>query len=230
MSLPALPPDLRARVLDAARREPAPSRPSGLRRRGVTLVVGFAFAVASTVACAVLLGPPAIAPRPLGYFALVAVAWAAIALVASWVAVGRGRSMLGRPIAQRAAIAMVTPIALIAVATAGSALWPQTIDGNSSLLAHVICGALTLLFALGPLVAFAVVNRRTDPIAPSLTGAALGAAAGAWGALGIELFCTRATPVHIFLGHVVPVAVLVAVGAFVGQRLLGVVAVRTRTG
>jgi hypothetical protein len=230
MSLPALPPDLRARVLDAARREPAPSRATGLRRRGVTVVLGFAFAVASTIACAVLLGGPAIEPRPVGYFALVAVAWAAIALVASWVAVGRGRSMLGRPTAQRAAIAVVTPIALIAVAAAGSAVWPQTVDGRSSLLAHVICGSLTILFALGPLVAFAVVNRRTDPIAPSLTGAALGAAAGAWGALGIELFCTRATPVHVFLGHVLPVAVLVAVGALIGQRLLGVVAVRTRTG
>jgi hypothetical protein len=196
----------------------------------VTLVLGFGFAVASTVACTVLLGGPAVAPRPVGYFALVAVAWAAIAVVASWGAVGRGRSMLGRPIAQRVAIAMVTPIALIAVAAAGSAVWPQTIDGRSSLLAHVICAALTILFALGPLVAFAVVNRRSDPIAPSLTGAALGAAAGAWGALGIELFCTRATPMHVFLGHVLPVAVLVSVGAWVGRRLLGVVAVRARTG
>jgi hypothetical protein len=196
----------------------------------VTLTLGFLFALASTVACALWLGGPAIAPRPAGYFALVAVAWSAIALVASWVAVGRGRSMLGRPTAQRAAIAMLTPIALIAVAAAGSAVWPETIDGRSGLLAHVICGALTILFALGPLVAFAVMNRRTDPIAPSLTGAALGAAAGAWGALGIELFCTRATPVHVFFGHVLPVAVLVAVGAFVGQRLLGVVAIRTRTG
>jgi hypothetical protein len=230
MSLPALPPELRARVLDAARREPAAPRASGLRRRGVTLVLGFGFAVASAVACTVLLGGPAVAPRPVGYFALVAFAWAAIAVVASWGAVGRGRSMLGRPVTQRVAIAMATPIALIAVAAAGSAVWPETIDGRSDLLAHVICAVLTILFALGPLVAFAVVNRRSDPIAPSLTGAALGAAAGAWGALGIELFCTRATPVHVFLGHVLPVALLVAVGAWVGRRLLGVVAVRARTG
>ncbi len=138
--------------------------------------------------------------------------------------------MLGRPTSQRVAIAMVTPAALIAVAAAGSAVWPETIDGRSSLLAHVICAVLTMLFALGPLLAFAVVNRRSDPIAPSLTGAALGAAAGAWGALGIELFCTRATPVHVFFGHVLPVAVLVAVGALLGRRLFGVVAIRTRTG
>jgi hypothetical protein len=230
MSLPALPPELRARVLDATRREPVPSRPSGLRRRRVTIALGFVFAVASAVACAATIGGPAVAPRPVGYFALVAAAWAAIAVVASWGAIGRGRSMLGRPTAQKIAIAMVTPIALIAVAAAGSAAWPQTIDGRSGLVAHAICAALTFLFALGPLVAFALVNRGSDPIAPSLTGAALGAAAGAWGAVGIELFCTRATPVHVFLGHVVPVAVLVAVGALLGQRLMRVVAVRGRTG
>jgi hypothetical protein len=201
-----------------------------MRRRVSTIALGFVFAVVSLVACSRWLGGPAVAPRPVGYFALVAAAWAAIAVAASWGAVGRGRSMLGRPTAQRIAIAMVTPMMLIAVAAAGSAVWPQTIDGRSSLEAHFICAVLTLLFALGPLVAFALVNRGSDPIAPSLTGAALGAAAGAWGAFGIELFCTRATPVHVFLGHVVPVAVLVAVGALLGRRLMGVVAVRTRTG
>jgi hypothetical protein len=217
-------------VLDAARHDPAPSRASGLRRRRSIIAVGFGFAVASAVACAVLLGGPAVAPRPVGYFALVAAAWAAIAFVASWGAVGRGRSMLGRPTAQRIAIAMVTPIALIAVAGVGSAVWPQTIAARSDLVAHVICAALTILFALGPLVAFALVNRGSDPIAPSLTGAALGAAAGAWGAFGIELFCVRANPVHVFYGHVLPVALLVAVGALLGHRLVRVVAVRTRTG
>jgi hypothetical protein len=230
VSLPALPPALRARVLDAARREPAPSRESGLRRRRSTIALGFVFAAASAVACAMTLGGPAVAPRPVGYFALVAAAWAAVAVVSSWGAVGRGRSMLGRPTAQRIAIAVATPIALIAVAAAGSAVWPQTVDGRSGLEAHLICAALTVFFALGPLVAFALVNRRSDPIAPSLTGAALGAAAGAWGAFGIELFCTRATPVHVFYGHVLPVAVLVAVGALLGHRLVGVVAVRARTG
>ncbi len=225
-SPPVLPPDLRTRVLDAARRAPAPSRAAGSRRRGLTIALGFCVAVA----CALWVGKLELGGRPGGYLALVFVAWAAIAVVASWGALGRGRLMLGRPTAYKVAIALLTPAALISVALVGSLVWPETVDGRSGLVAHVVCAALTVLFALGPLVSFALVSRHTDPIAPTLSGAALGAAAGAWGAFGIELFCSRATPVHVALGHVLPVVLLAAAGALVGGRLVRVVAVRGKNG
>jgi hypothetical protein len=136
--------------------------------------------------------------------------------------------MLGRPIAQRVAVAGLTPAALFASALVASAAWPQTIDHRNSFLSFAICAAFTVVFALGPMAAFAFVLRRSDPVAPRLGGAALGAAAGAWGALGIELYCTRPTPWHVLWGHVLPVVVLALVGALIGGRALRLVAVRAK--
>jgi hypothetical protein len=229
MSAPRLPPELRARVLDATRRQLVPSRESGRRRRALIVALGFGGALA----VGVVLGTPAVAPRPAGYFVLVFAAWVAVALGATWVALGRGRSMLGRPTSQRLAVALLTPAALTVAAFLGSLVWPQTVDGSASVMAyvaHVNCFVWTVVFAVGPLAAFAVVGRSSDPVAPAMGGAALGAAAGAWGGLGIELFCTQATPVHVFLGHVAPVVLLAVVGALVGDRVLRVVAVRAKNG
>jgi len=221
VSAPRLPSDLRERVLAAVSREPVRSRAAGNRRRAVVLVLGFCVGIA----CSVPFGPPDIGPRPIGYFALVVGVWVLVAALASWGAVGRGRSMLGRPTAHKLAIALVAPAVLLAAALLGNVLWPETIDASSSVQAHAFCAALAMLFAVGPLAGFAMVARGSDPIAPTVTGAALGAAAGTWGALGIELFCSQATPAHVLLGHVLPVLLLALTGALLGARVLRVVAV-----
>jgi hypothetical protein len=221
-----LPPDLRARVLDATRGDPAPTRESGQRRRTLTLALGFAAAVV----VGGFLGRPDVAPRPVAYFAFVLAAWACVAALATWTAVSRGRSMLGRPTPHRLAVALLTPTALIAVALLGNLVWPETLDDGSGLVAHSLCAGWVTLFAVGPLVAFAIVGRRADPVAPATGGAALGAAAGAWGALGIDIFCSRAAPTHVFFGHVLPVVLLAGLGAVVGDRVLRVVAVRAKNG
>jgi hypothetical protein len=187
----------------------------------------------AAVLVGVLLRSPKVAPRPLGYVGLVCAVWVAVAALATWAAVGRGRSMLGRPTSHRVAVAVLTPAALTVAAVVGSLVWSQTIDpgaGVMAYVAHVNCFVWTLVFAAGPLLAFGVVGRRSDPVAPAMGGAAMGAAAGAWGGLGIELFCKQATPVHVFLGHVAPVVLLALVGAVVGDRVLRVVAVRAKNG
>ena len=48
---------------------------------------------------------------------------------------------------------------------------------------------------------------------PKLTGAAIGTAAAAWGALALHLVCGFTAPVHMLFGHVLPVAVVALVGA-----------------
>jgi hypothetical protein len=218
--------DLRARVLAAVQREPMPPRRSGARRDAAVLALGFALAVVT----ARLLGVPHVGRRPAAYVVALAFAWMAVAAWATGSAVARGRSMLGRPIAQRVAVAVVTPVALFVTSLVASAGWPETIDQRNSLRSMVICAAFTILFAVAPLVSFAIVLRRSDPVAPRLAGAAIGAAAGAWGALGIELWCSRATPWHVLGGHVLPVVLLAVVGAWVGGELLRVVAVRPKNG
>jgi hypothetical protein len=46
--------------------------------------------------------------------------------------------------------------------------------------------------------------------------------AGAWGAVVHFPFCECTSPLHMALGHVLPVVVLAAIGALVGDRVLGV--------
>jgi hypothetical protein len=217
-------PDLRARVLEAALREPARTRASGIRRSASVIAAGFA----GPVAISLYFQGPLLGGRPQGYVVALAAAWASIAGWATWGGVSRGRSMLGRPVGHRVSIALIVPWALVATSLLANVAWPRTIDGRgTALAAWGVCAAFTLLFALGPFVAFAAMRRNSDPVSPRLTGAALGAAAGAWGALGIELHCNKATPWHVVLGHELPVFLLVVVGIAVGDRIVRVVAVRT---
>jgi len=213
--------ELRERVLAAAQSHPAPTRAAGRKRNTVVIALGFALPVAISAWAG---GPGT--RLPIGYTVLLGASWLLVSLVATWEAVGRGGSMLGRPAVVRAVVAGVTPVALLVTASVAALLWPATLAIPAGLEEHVVCVVFTILFALGPLVAFVVVRRQSDPVAPTLTGAALGAASGAWGALAIELHCAHASAFHIVVGHVLPVVFLTAVGALVGSRVIGM---RART-
>jgi hypothetical protein len=214
--------ELRARVLAAASAEPVPPRGTGTRRVAIALVAGFL----APVAISLYLGWPHAGGRPVAYVAALTLAWLAVGLAATWGGVSRGQSMLGRSVSARLVVATLTPAALLATALVAALAWPQTLDDDATLGSHLVCVVFTLLCALGPLVAFAVVRRRSDPVAPRLTGAAIGAASGAWGALAIELHCGHASPTHIVLGHLLPVVMLTLVGVLVGD---GVVAIHARS-
>jgi hypothetical protein len=215
----ALPPaDLRARVLAAARAEPVAARAGWERRVGILAVAGAAFSVGTLW----IIGGPSVDGRPVGYYATVVAVWALIGVIATWAGVSRGRSMLGRPASWRLSVAVLTPVALATGALLAGLVWPSTFSGASDLRHHVICAGCTVLMAIGPLAAFALLRRGSDPVAPGLSGAALGAAAGAWGATCIELRCGLATVDHVLLGHVLPVAALVVLGVIVGSRFVAV--------
>jgi hypothetical protein len=220
-SLPS--PDLRARVIAAAGREPVRTRAAGARRRVAALALGFA----SVGAIAAALGGPATKGRPVAYVVTLAVAWLVVAAAATWVGVARGRSMLGRSAAWRFVVVALTPVALLATWLPVALGWPQTLSDASGIQQHAICNAVTILFATGPLVAFALVRRGDDPVRPRLTGAAIGAAAGAWGAVALVLFCEFTGPLHILVGHAMPVLLIAVLGVLIGDR---VVAVRAKTG
>ncbi|MSQ81980.1 MAG: DUF1109 family protein [Myxococcales bacterium] len=57
--------------------------------------------------------------------------------------------------------------------------------------------------------------------APSWTGAALGAAAGAWAGVFVDLWCPLSNAEHVAGGHALPMLILVAVGAVAGVKVLG---------
>jgi hypothetical protein len=215
--MPPLPPEVRDRVLAAIEREPAPSRAVGARRRLRAVAVGFGSLLASLVYLGVR--PHG---RPAGYIVAVVLAWLPIAAVATWAGVGRGRSMLGRPAGWLVAVVALTPVALLA-GWAGSAMgWPSTLHDASGAREHLVCDVVTLAFSIGPLLAFGTLRRGTDPVTPRLTGAAIGTAAAAWGAIAMHLVCGFTRPVHILLGHVAPVVFVALIGAVLTSRRVAI--------
>lgn len=210
--------ELRARVLAAASAEPVPTRSVGVVRRAAIVAVGM---IVSLVVLA-LIGGPQPDGRPVAYFATIAALWTGVVLVASWAGLGRGRSMLGRSTSVRVIVAALTPPALIVASLLAGLCWPATMSNPSTVHDHVFCIELGSLMAIGPLVAFAFVRRDSDPVAPRLTGAAVGAVAGAWGGLFIELRCGHCSLEHVVLGHVVPVVVFALVGALIAGSVISV--------
>jgi hypothetical protein len=209
------PPELKARVLAAIGREPAPARPA------VARLLVFAWSAALAVAFGIFLaigGPHAI-ERPMPFVAATAVGWAAIALAATLGLTRRG-TMLGESRVFLLVLPLILSVALVGLYALS--LWGFAIPSEP---VPIALGGVCLLLTLGMgtvlFAAFVWSRRDSDPVNPRATGAAAGATAGAWASVLIELHCDHAEFLHVTLGHVAPVFVLGAVGAVIGRRILG---------
>jgi hypothetical protein len=205
----------RARLLAEVRAEPSPVRQEVRRRDFATIVAAAVLAVLVLM----LAGGPHASQRPFLLVVSAVTAWTTIAAVATALALRRGRSMLGTPRTSLLAAAVIVPL-LLALTWFGfpsSIVWTSVRHGVDI---DARCFALTLALAAAPFVAFFVLRREGDPVRPGATGAALGASAGAWGAVLIDWHCELTDPRHVLLGHVLPVALLACVGALVARSLL----------
>jgi hypothetical protein len=212
-----LPPDMRTAILERARKTPSPHRSQTKRANAIAIVLGIATAVTMIAALGLTLGG-----RPMPFVALTAIGWAAIAFATSMVGEGRGKTMLGRARIVVVIAALVAAPAIFAWIMGCTIGWPEMRGGVGTLRQHVACLLATLLLSTGPLVALAFVRRASDPVHPRATGAAIGAAAGAWGGVLIDMHCPLVEPMHVALAHVAPVLIYAAIGALVGFRLFGV--------
>ena len=209
--------DLRSRVLAEVRRQPAPARPE-MRRR---LLVGLVITVVFEAFLLVLIGGMHGGDRPPWLIAGNASGALVVALVASWLAFGRGRSMVGRPRSVVVGVAaLVVPVlfASIALLDRGASAFERGMPPAGN---HAQCFGLTALFSLVPLALLILARRGSDPVHPASTGAALGAAAGAWAAVAMAFVCPYAELSHELYGHVAPVALIVLLGAWAGRSIVG---------
>ena len=222
--------ELRARVLAAAAAEPAPTR-AAVRRRN--LFMGLVAAAGGSGAFVIFAGLMSegdllrfggeIAPqqhleRPVALVLATASGALSVAATAVWLALRRGRSMLGRSRRQLLCGAILIPISLLAwkigcsiAFGAAMVAWPER-PGER-------CLELSLLVAAGPLLSFIAI-RRSAPAQPALNGAVMGFAAGACAWVAVELWCPVAFVPHLLLGHVLPIGVLAAGGALLGRAFL----------
>jgi hypothetical protein len=207
---------LRALVLAAAQREPAPTRGAVRARTAALLASGLVLPVVVFL----LFGGLRASPRP-GFLILGTAAGAAImAAVALAIALSRGRSMLGRPGATLAAVVVVTPAVLLVWKMLVSSRYPgMTVEWPERI--GLRCLRLSFLMAAWPLVAFPLARRGTAPTHPHLAGAAIGAATGAVVWVLVDLWCPVAYGPHLLLGHVAPALLATAAGAWLGGLVLG---------
>ena len=82
------------------------------------------------------------------------------------------------------------------------------------------CMFIASLVSASVLAIFAAALRRAVAVASGLRGAALGAAAGAWGGLAVFAFCPSGEVQHLLAGHVLPIAAFTLIGGVALTRAL----------
>lgn len=217
--------ELKARILEAARREPSATRRAASKQ--TALVV----AVALIVDIGLFVGFGGVHPgaRPLRFLVATQVGSSLFALLAVWGAFGRGRSMLGRPKRWLVAITIATPVLLMAWMLSWSALYPETVLAVPERIG-LRCLAFSLALAAWPLALIIRARREKNPVAPVVAGAARGAALGAVAWVLVSLWCPLVNPSHLALGHFLPLLILAGLGSWLGQRLTGVASTYSRAG
>ena len=219
-----LSPDLKARIVNAAKREAPPTRASARRTVVLVTVAAILFAAAMFFWLGgVHIGDPksGIPERPLTFVCGTVIGWSAIAAVAMWAAFSRGGSMLGRRARWLVAVSIATPVVLFLWMLLWNAQFPQTMTeyiGRPGFR----CLSFTLAMTAWPLVALSYVRRERNPSAPAAAGAARGVAMGALAGVVVDLWCPIAGPGHVLLGHITPIIILMGLGAAAGRLLTGV--------
>ena len=216
--------DRKAQLLEAVRAEPSPTRADVVRRERVWSLG----ASCLTALLFVLAGGMRVGSRPPMLVASSAGAWGGIAVVATVMALRRGRSMLGAPGSWLLAGTIAVPL-LLAVAWFALPWVSLGAPATRGYSIDAACFAVTVALSAPLVLAFFVRRQDGDPLQPSVTGAALGAAAGAWGAVLIDLHCETVDPRHVVLGHLLPVVTLAFVGALIARSSLAIHAKRRDT-
>lgn len=214
-----MPPDfLKQRVLEAVRERPVPCRTDRLPS-----TIGLAVLAVVAMSAVLQWCPPLFgdvgglrhaAGRPVWSGAWILAGTLALALASSWIVLPFRRSMLSPPRALLLAVAIGVPLLI----GAWLVLWHTTYVDPFTRVGWR-CFALTALTAPWPFAALAYAGRRVEPRYPATTGAALGAVAGAWAAVMVELWCPLAAHSHVLIGHVLPLFAIVLAGAAVGARM-----------
>ena len=96
------------------------------------------------------------------------------------------------------------------------ASWGQRLVGSNSM----ICLPMVPVLSLAPLAAVLGMLRRAAPASPMLAGAAAGLVAALSGATLYAFHCFDDSPLFVATWYSLATLAMVAVGAFVGRRLL----------
>ena len=202
----------------AAQAAPSATRAQGMRATRGVVLLALAFAAALFFA---LGGVPHGVGRAPAVFASSMSVWVLAALLSLWAILTPARTPMGRKRPWLLAVALGTPALVYALMLGLSGALHLA---NAALTVHRSaseCLGLTLAAAGLPMVLLLRARRGTDPVHPAAQGAAFGVAFGALAGVMVCLWCPDVTPLHIALGHVLPLLLLAGLGAGLGPRVLG---------
>src|SRR5258705_2376621 len=189
---------LKEQVLGTARSLPAPPR-RAQRKPWVDAAMIAAAAAVLTIALWISGGTPHAASRPPEVALWIVGGTALLAAAVTALALPRARSMLPRSRGELVAAMIGAPVLI--------GLW--IVFGHRAYTDPFVrtglrCFALTALTALWPFAALVRLRWRPDPVHPALTGGALRAPAGGWGAGLGRPWCPIASAAHVAQGHIAP--------------------------
>ena len=120
------------------------------------------------------------------------------------------------------AVALGAPLLLLALGVLGELLsvpaaqWSQRLIGSNAMF----CLKSIPLLGLAPLLAILFALRNGAPERPALAGAGAGLFAGAIGAALYAMHCPDNSPLFVAVWYPIGIAMVTAVGAMLGARLL----------
>jgi hypothetical protein len=177
------------------------------------------FVLVSMTAGLLAAGGVRLGPRPPLLVVATALGGAGLTLAALFLALGRSRSMLGRPLGILLLASVCLPAALLTWKSYLSALFPE-MDAPWPGRPGLRCLGLGVALSLVPLFSALVARRGSQVVHPGAGGAAIGVAAGMAAFVFVDLWCPVGFLPHLLLGHLLPIVIAVLLGALVGPRLL----------
>jgi hypothetical protein len=193
----------------------SPDRAELRRRRWVALGLSAAWLVTHLVVYGVRQD---LATLPAGYVAVQIGLPFGVAVASLSVALSPGKLGLGVSLGALAALVFLGPLSFWLSAFALPS--PGATPGDDGMFAALVCFDITLLWAVLPLLAAAFALRRSFAGGAVWRSALIGAAAGLFSGAAMNLHCTNVDPLHMALGHGLPIVLGALVGAFVLARWL----------
>ena len=203
-------------IRNAVTTEVAPTRGAVIRRRRLALGATAAWALLYLVTLGIR---PELSSLALWYAGALLALPIALCWLTLAVAARMGDDSLGLRVQVAAPVALLVPAGFLALALVlpmphdtqvVSALWPGALR----------CFELTLVGAAPPLLFAAIAFRRSFPASARYRGALLGAACGLLASSVMNLHCPVLDPMHLVIGHVVPVVLVILLCALTGFRSL----------
>ncbi len=220
-----LPPTLKAKVLSQTRATPALTR----RQTRMRLALTGLGAVLLLTAIAARKGAAVLLARPVSYNAVLLLAFACVlgllmVPLARFVSTPLGPSRVLLRTRTRAAFPILITGVLLANLTAPET-WTSPLP---ELWRHLPC--MVLSSGAGSVITLLALRwlRGSDPVAPRVTGHAVGAVAGVAAALATSLSCSLIDPTHVLMSHVLPAGVVALLGGLLAERRLAVQSERQR--